>query len=279
MADNLTPSPRRLDRAAFDRVLARAAELQSSSVDSGDATGMLTEEQIIDLGREAGMSVDHIRQAIAEERTRGASPDERGLAAAVFGAARVRASRVVTGPPDEILDAIGGWMLREEGLQLKRRVGDRIVWEPRRDIFGSLSRALNFGGRGYALTRAAEVSATATTVDTTRSLVALDAGLAEHRGRLAAGTAAASTAGVAATAIGAMVIVVPAALIAVAVVAMGVVPGVALAISRKSQASAVSRGQLALEQLLDHLERGDHRRPGGLLGVITATAAALQGRR
>lgn len=279
MADNLTPSPRRLDRAALDRVLARAAELQSSSVDSGDAAGMLSEEQIIDLGREAGMSVDHLRQAVAEERTRGASPDDRGLAAAVFGAARVRASRLVTGSPSEILDAVDGWMLREEGLQLKRRVGDRIVWEPRRDIFGSLSRALNFGGRGYALTRAAEVSVTATAVDTTRTLVALDAGLAEHRGRLAAGTAVAASAGILATAVGAVVIVVPAVVAAIAVVTVVGVPGVVLAASRSAQATAVSRAQLALEQLLDHLERGDHRRPGGLLGAISATAAALHGRR
>lgn len=240
---------------------------------------MLTEEQIIELGRESGMSVDHLRQAIAEERTRGASPEDRGLAATVFGAARVRASRVVMGTPGEILDAVDGWMLREEGLQLKRRVGDRIVWEPRRDIFAGLTRAFNFGGRGYALTRAAEVSATATAVDTTRTLVALDAGLAEHRGRLATGAAIASGAGLAIAAVGAVVVVVPAALIAMGVVAVGIVPTAALTISRKAQASAVSRGQLALEQLLDHLERGDHRRPGGLLGAITATAAALQGRR
>ena len=49
--------------------------------------------------------------------------------------------------------------------------------------------------------------------------------------------------------------------------------------SRSAQAKAVDRGQLALEQLLDHLERGDHRRPGGLLAAVTAAANALQGRR
>jgi hypothetical protein len=259
-------------------VLSRAAELQSSSVDSGDAAEMLTEEQILELGRESGMSVDHLRQAIAEERTRSALPEDRGIAASVFGAARVRASRVVVGTPGEILDAIDGWMLREEGLQLKRRVGDRIIWEPRRDIFAGLARSFNFGGRGYALTRAAEVAATATPVDKTRTLVALDAGLEEHRGRLATGAAVATGAGLAVAGVGAVIVVVPAVVVAMGVVALGVVPTAALTISRRVQSSAVSRGQLALEQLLDHLERGDHRRPGGLLGAITATAAAL-GRR
>lgn len=275
MADNLTPSPRRLDRAALDRVLARAAELQSASIDGGDAAGMLTEEQIVELGREAGLSPEYLRQAMAEERTRGAPPDERGLASVMFGPAHVQASRVVTGTPREILDAIDGWMLREEGLQLKRQVGDRIVWEARRDVLGNISRALNFGGRDYALTRATEVSATATAVDQTRTLVALDADLLEHRARLATGTVLASTAGVGMAAIAVVVGV----MIPVAVIPLIFFPGVAMVGSRRMQASAVSRGQLALEQLLDHLERGDHRRPGGLLGAITATAAALQGRR
>jgi hypothetical protein len=277
MPDDLTP--RRLDRAALDRVLARAADLQSSFADGADASGMLTEEQIVDLGREAGLSPEHLRQAMAEERTRGAAPEEHGLAVSVFGPSHIQASRVVNGTPSEILDAIDGWMLREEGLQLKRRVADRVVWEVRRDVFTNLARAFNLGGRGYALTRAGEVSATATAIDQMRTLVVLDAGLTEHRTQLAIGTAVATTTGIAATAVAALLIVVPAALVGVAILGLGGVPAIALVSSRAAQARAVSRGQLALEQLLDHLERGDHRRPGGLLGAITATAAALQGRR
>src|SRR3954469_10280233 len=228
MASDLTPSPRRLDRAALDRVLARAAELQSSFGENADASGMLSEDQIIELGREAGLSPDHLRQAMAEERTRGAVPEERGIAAAILGAARVQASRVIPGSPREILDAIDGWMVREECLQVKRRVADRIVWEPRRDIVGNLSRAFNFSGRSFALTRAAEVAATATSIDTKRSIVALDASLAEHRGQLAAGTAVASTAGAAATVIGTVVGV----MTAVAAIPVIVVPAAALLISR-----------------------------------------------
>jgi hypothetical protein len=275
MASDLTPSPRRLDRAALDRVLARAAELQSSFADSADASGMLSEDQIIELGREAGLSPEHLRLAMAEERTRGAAPDERGITAAILGSASVQASRLIPGNPREILDAIDGWMLREEGLKVKRRVGDRIVWEPRSDIFGSLSRAFNLGGRGYALTRAAEVSATAMAVDNNRTVVALDAGLSEHRQQLAVGTGVATTASATATVIASVIGV----MTSVAVIPLVIVPAASLMISRRSQANAVSRAQLALEQLLDHLERGDHRRPGGLLGAISATAAALQGRR
>jgi hypothetical protein len=275
MASDLTPTSRRLDRAALDRVLARAAELQSSFGDSADASGMLTEDQIIELGREAGLSPEHLRLAMAEERTRGAAPEERGLAASVLGSASVQASRLVAGMPREILEAVDGWMLREECLQLKRQVGDRIVWEPRRDIFGSLSRAFNFGGRGYALTRAVEVSATAMAVDGKRTVVALDASLVGHRQQLATGAFVATAASATATAIGTVIGVAT----AVAVIPVVIVPAAALVMSRRSQGTAVSRAQLALEQILDHLERGDHRRPGGLLGAISATAAALQARR
>jgi hypothetical protein len=275
MPDDLTP-PRRLDRAALDRVLHRAAELQSHSIESADASGMLSEEQIIELGREAGMSPEHLRQAIAEERTRSPVADEKGLAASIIGPAQVRASRVVPGKPAELLDVIDAWMQGQESLQVKRRIADRIVWEPRRDFLSGIQRGLNLGGRGYALTKAAEVAATTTAIDPNRTLVALDGQLAEYRGGLAIGATVATGFGAAATAIG--VLLLPAA-IPLAIIPAIAAPAIAIAGSRSAQAKAVNRAQLALEQLLDHLERGDHRRPGGLLAAITATAAsALQGR-
>ena len=65
----------------------------------------------------------------------------------------------------------------------------------------------------------------------------------------------------------------------VALIPMVIAGPIALMASRSAQAKAVDRGQLALEQLLDHLERGDHRKPGGLLAAVSAAASLLQGRR
>jgi len=62
----------RLDRSSLERVLARAAELQSTS---GDTVEEFTEEQLLELGREVGLSPQNLRQALAEERTR--SSEER----------------------------------------------------------------------------------------------------------------------------------------------------------------------------------------------------------
>ena len=273
MADELTPS-RKLDRAALDRVLARAAELQSSSIEGGEAGG-LTEAEIIELGKEAGMSAEHLRQAIAEERTRSAAPDDSGFAASFIGPATVRASRVVPGTPAELLSAIDSWMQQQESLKVKRRVGDRMVWEPRRDLAAHVQRNLSLGGNDYALTKAAEISATVTRVDATRTLVALDAGMASYRGNLGLTTGIVGGVGAGAS----VVVGVLGVFLPIAVLPALVAAPIAWMASRSAQAKAVDRGQLALEQLLDHLERGDHRKPGGLLAAVTAAANALQGRR
>src|SRR5438105_10356799 len=130
-----------LDRGALERVLARAAELQAGS---GEPEEVLTEDQILDLGKEVGLSSQHLRQALAEERTRVAlPPDEGGLGAKLLGGARVGASRTVPGNAADILEAIDQWMQRQECLQVKRQFADRIVWEARRDLVGTVRRALN----------------------------------------------------------------------------------------------------------------------------------------
>ena len=84
-----------LDRGALERVLARAAELQ---VGAGEPEEVLSEEQILELGKEVGLSPQHLKQALAEERTRVAlPPDEGGLSAKLLGGARVGACTAVLG--------------------------------------------------------------------------------------------------------------------------------------------------------------------------------------
>ena len=54
-----------LDRAALERVLARATELQARLADAPDE---LTEKELLELGTEVGIPAEHLRQALAEER-------------------------------------------------------------------------------------------------------------------------------------------------------------------------------------------------------------------
>ena len=171
----------RLDRAALERVLARAAELQIGPNDTGEE---FTEEQLIELGKEVGLPAQHLRQALAEERTRSIVPaDEGGLATSIFGPSRARAGRTVSGRAADVLQAIDGWMQREELLIVKRHHAERIVWEPRQDFFVGIKRALKMGGRDYALSHAFEVSATVIGVDNDRVHVGLDADFSPGRSR------------------------------------------------------------------------------------------------
>ena len=259
-----------LDRGALERVLARAAELQ---VGTGEPEEALTEEQIIELGQEVGLSPQHLRQALAEERTRVAlPPDEGGMSAKLLGGARVGASRTVPGKPRDVLEAVDQWMQRQECLQVKRQFSDRIVWEARRDLVGTVRRALNVGGRGYALSRAHEVAATAVAVDAARTLVRIDADLAPFRTSLARQSAGATALGV---------VAVPAliALHFAAAVAIGpavLVGAGAFYVARGNNARTAHAAQLALEQLLDRLERGEvTKSQPSLLSALAAAAAAL----
>jgi hypothetical protein len=256
-------------------VLARAAELQGKSGDSADPSEEFTEEQLIELGKEVGLTPQVLRQAMAEERTRSVLPDdEHGIGARLFGPSRVSAVRTVDGRPADVLAAIDAWMQRQELLIVKRHHADRIVWEPRRDFLVGVKRALRVGGRDYVLSRAFEVAATTVPVDDTRVHVALEADFRTQRRMAVSQTFGGAVVGAAVTASLLVVGAIP----AVAFVPVVVAPALGYTGARAVNGHVVSRAQLALEQLLDRLERGEYGRRSGaesLLGAIAAAAATI----
>jgi len=277
MADQSNPKPpaRRIDRSSLERVLARAAELQAGS---GETPDEFTEEQLLELGKEVGLSPQHLRQALAEDRTRSILPDEEtGIAASLFGPSRVRADRTVPGKAEDVLGSIDVWMQRTELLIVKRHLADRIVWEPRHDFVVSVKRALRVGGRDYALSQSFETSATVVQIEEGRVHVGLDADFRTSRRRSAGSIAGTAAVGAAAT--GALMVM--GIMTAVAVAPVIIMPFAGLAGARALQGRVVSRAQLALEQLLDRLERGELGRRGAdsLLGAIVAAATAVPPRR
>lgn len=250
-----------LDRAALERVLARATELQARLADAPEE---LTEKQLLELGNEVGISVEHMRQAIAEERTRVVVPEETGVVGSWFGSTVAAASRVVPGTPAEVLAQVDSWMQRQELLRVRRRIGDRLTWEARRDFVGSMQASLNLGGRPYALTPASEVGATAVPVDAKRVLLSLDADFAPSRKRNVGWAGA--TAGLGVTS-GASVVALasmsaePGALVIGAIVGSiwTALAGLGATAIARAHRRKVVRGQLALEQILDRLEHGEMR--------------------
>lgn len=239
--------------------------------DPGDR---LTEEQLVELGKEVGLSAEHVRQAIAEEQTRVAVPPPEGQGSGVFGPTTAWAQRIVAGSQSEVLARLDRYMQAEECLRVRRRYGERITWEARRDLVGNIRRGLSLGGRHYALTRADEVGATVVPVDGSRVLVRLDATLSASRQRSRTGGGALAGAGVVgAGGVIALAASIPGASIPVAALIGGVwalLGGAGFAAVVRAYRSAVGRAQLALEQALDRLEHGEPTRPSTFLDLLSS---------
>jgi len=252
-------------------VLARASELQAGT---NEPTEAMTEEQLIELGKEVGLAPEHVRQAIAEEQTRVAVQHPAGRVSGVFGPNTAWAQRVIPGTQADILARIDRYMQAQEALAVRRRYAERITWEARRDFLGQMKRGFGLGGRSYSLTRADEVGATVVPVDSGRVLVRLDAAFGDARrrsvtgGGVLAGTGLAGAGGVIALAA-----TMPGSSMAVAMIIGGVwaaIGGVGFTAVAKSYRSNVERAQLALEQALDRLEHPEPPRQGTLFDVLSS---------
>jgi len=266
-----------LDRQAVERVLARAAELQGGVAGSGSPSDLITEAQILEIGKEVGLTPAILNQALAEERTRVHVPEERGFFSQVAGGSFASATRTIAGAQRPTLAEIDTWMQRQECLCVQRRFADRITWEPQRGIVAAIKRGMNAGGRGYHLMRASQVSATVLPVDEKRVVVRLDADLsAARKARLEAGALLGGGGLLGAAGLGFALTVASVPFVLVA--ALGAVPVAIGAAGGYYVASAhrnlLSSAQLALEQILDRLEHREMSRgeslisafvPGGLL--------------
>lgn len=260
--------PVTLSREALERVLARAAELQAGALEPNEG---MSETQLISLGHEVGIGPSEIRQALAEERTRVVVPEGAG---GWFGPGTVVASRVLRGVPAELFARLDQWMQREEALRSKRRFVDRLTWEGRTGVLASLQTGLNLSGRPYALFGATEVGATIVAVDAERALVKLDADFTNRRkGSVALGASAAGigTAGSAGLLAWSASLPGSSLLIAGLVAAGWTGAGFGLlALAATQQRRRMERALLALEQILDRLERGEApKRPGSIADLIS----------
>lgn len=243
------PTPPVLQRAALERVLQRAAELQAASTEVPET---LTEAELVALGAEVGLSATALKQALLEERMRVVLPEERGLLASVAGPATFVATRIVSGNARELLSTLDSMMDREENLRELRRFPDRVVWGPRGGFAGAIRSLTRLDGRGFPLARADEVSATAVPADQGRVHLRLEAQLRRRRasGAQASGVGLFGGGAVAAVAV-ALNVFVP-----VAVGIGAIIAGSAAYSARSSYRRDAHFAQLALEQTLDRLEFG-----------------------
>jgi hypothetical protein len=267
----MSDKPARIDRAALDRIIQRAAELQTGEREIGDN---LTPEQVLELGGEVGIPARYLQQAMLEHRTAETDAGEvRGVLGRVIGPSEVRAQRVVQGEVEDVIRSLTLWMDKNELLVVQRQQPGWASWEPLKGMQAAIRRgtaSLDTSKPKFMLSRAETVVATATALETGYSHVTLRATLGDTRQRYLTGSAVASTLGVG----GAFALAVAG--LSGIVLATPLLPAalVTAALLRRFRPVA-NRVQLGLERALDYLERGGVK-PGhevpprgpGLLEVI-----------
>jgi hypothetical protein len=246
-----------ISREALDRIIQRAAELQTGERDIGEG---LTEEELVALGSDVGIPARYLKQALLEERIR--TPAEAERRWSLIGPARLDTHRVVPGDRGSVERALSLWMESQELLQVKRRYPDRTTWEPQVGFIASMQRGLRAGGKTYSLTRAVEIAGHVTQLEPGFCHVRLSADVRNlRRGRIAG---AAVLAGIgAAGSVAAAVIGVLYPFTVAPVVGFGVLSLLPLVAGRAAQ---LERIEVGMEQVLDRLERGEIRPEHALPG-------------
>ena len=262
--------PARIDRAALERIIQRAAELQTAEREMGDT---LTSDELMALGREVGIPGQYLQQALLEERTRLGSVGAAGLFERVTGPGQVSAQRVVRGDADSVEQALLRWIEKNELLCVQRQQTGRITWEPiggMQAAFRRSTAAFGSGKRPFMLSRAATVSATILPLEPGYIHVELSADTRKVRNEYVGAGAAFAGAGIAGTA----ALVALGALLPLALLPLPVALGVGYGVLRRF-GPALSRIQLGLERALDFLEQGggtlQHQLPdrtSGIMGLL-----------
>lgn len=169
-----------LPRTALERVLARAAELQTVTSEPGET---ISEARLLEIAKEVGLDVQHVRQAIAEERAQIVLAEpETGPLLSSLGPSIVSAQRTVSGKPAALLSHLETTLPRLELMVPIRRTAERLILEPRRDPLGNFMRSMGLGGRRFDLVRLDQLVVTATPVDETKTVLRFDAVVSGARG-------------------------------------------------------------------------------------------------
>jgi hypothetical protein len=263
--------PARIDRAALERILQRATELQAAERDPGHD---LTADELLALGKEVGLPQRYLQQAMLEERAR-VDTDEGGLVASLAGPAGASAQRVIQGSADEVQADLIRYLDEPEMLIVQREQQGAVLWEPVKGFQAAVRRSTAAFGRtsrGYLLDRVTSLRGTIAPLEAGYVHVSLTASLRGQRNAFVGGAAGAASAGAAGTAV-------LFALAAFPVVAnLPVIGGLAVGgIVLRQYPPKVERVQLGLERTLDHLQRGDTRAaqralpPRGSIGSLIAS--------
>lgn len=179
MADAVPPEPpppgRALARRDFEEVIRRAAEL---SAREGDAEELLSEEEVLRIGQELGLSTQHMKRALYELPELTAAPrwyDQ------YFGPPIFSVARVVPSLPESTLRRVEDYLVTREFLQVARRRGHSIAFTPADDTLSNLARAFMRPATRHLIARASRFMVSVQPLPKDESHVRFDIDLGEER--------------------------------------------------------------------------------------------------
>ena len=243
--------PRAVDRAALERIIMRAAELQTADADIGDN---LSWDEVRQLGKDVGIPERFLQQALLEEQNRTPAAAVSGFSNRLVGPATVAAERVVQGTAGALERSLLAWIEEQELLAIQRHQPGRIDWEPLPGLQIAFKRSsAAFGGarKPFMLAKAGLVTAIVTELEVGYCHVRMQANMGKVRNAHLGEGAVALGGGVIGTGVlvstGVMLVLIP----------IPIIAGAALAtLLWRTYRPHAERARLGLERALDHLERG-----------------------
>lgn len=254
----------RHQRDALDKIIRRAVELQfQAGEESSEAGDGLTEAEIFRIGGEVGLDPVYLRRAMGEMKSEALAPrsePETSMIARAYGAGTIQVSRAVQGSVEHLGPRLNDWLRRRESLvPLRERMGSS-VWEPNASWNAQMERAFKRRGHSFDLARVKTLEVGFGPLEPGWVAVTLRADLRNVRGEHALGwgvplamAAAVPTGLVLGLAAGTPVLL---ALIGAAGAGvLGV--GATVPLARGTYGAYTGRLRLAMEGLLDRVERDD----------------------
>ena len=254
--------PRTVTQEQLERVIRRASDLQFRS--STSVGGELGAGDVVQIGAEVGLEERYVRQALAEIEAASlipAAPSDEGLVRRIVGSAIVSTSRVVPGSPADVEANLESYLREAELLRQVRSRPGGSLWEPGTGLVSQMRMAMDVGGRRYTLAKSRNLQVSVEALENGWSLVTLTADIGNMRaarlGRWFAGM------GLGGAAAGFGLFMTTGGGVLPLVGGMAIFCGctwVAAVSARAEMRKVGQRMELALQGLLDRLERGENLR-------------------
>jgi|GEM_PF-1193946 len=167
----------RVTRTDLDDVFRRASEL---SMETPSAVEVFSEDEVLEIGRELGLSPAQVRQALYERVV----PREPNLADRLCGAdARPVVYTIMRVPSERLTPRLIQTLAEREGLQVVRADGPRRIMVRTRDPMSRFMRFVSGRSRVATLSAAGRVELAVRPLDAATSHVALAADYTRSRRR------------------------------------------------------------------------------------------------